>query len=403
MAAAAVGLLLTLLSVPAYASAGVAPGGPLRVARATSASLSGASGYWLVASDGGVFSFGDAAFYGSTGNLTLNRPIVGMAMTVGGTIVTPTPTPTPSPPAQEVAVLTTSLPAATAGAAYSTSFAATGGDAPYFWTVTSGALPPGITLSSDGQLAGTPTVPGTYTFTVQVSDSGTPAISATETVTLVVSPAPAQVIHTSNWSGYIAASGTFTAATGTFTVPSLQAGTPSTDALGEWVGIDGFSDQSLIQAGVYEHPDPANPNLFLLSPWWEILPAPQTDITSVAVQPGDQVTVTIAEVSGSEWDISLLDDTNGQSFTTYQTYTGPGSSAEWIVEAPTNVIGGQSIQSILAPYSPAVTFTNLRINGENAALYKDVMVQNGVIVSDPSPLTANGFAVAYGSSPPQAP
>ena len=36
-------------------------------------------GYWLVASDGGVFSFGDAAFYGSTGGQHLNRPIVGMA------------------------------------------------------------------------------------------------------------------------------------------------------------------------------------------------------------------------------------------------------------------------------------------------------------------------------------
>jgi len=38
-------------------------------------------GYWLVASDGGIFSFGSATFYGSTGNLVLNRPIVGMAAT----------------------------------------------------------------------------------------------------------------------------------------------------------------------------------------------------------------------------------------------------------------------------------------------------------------------------------
>ena len=41
-------------------------------------------GYWLVASDGGIFTFGDAAFYGSTGALTLNRPIVGMAATPDG-------------------------------------------------------------------------------------------------------------------------------------------------------------------------------------------------------------------------------------------------------------------------------------------------------------------------------
>jgi hypothetical protein len=38
-------------------------------------------GYWLVASDGGVFAYGDAGFYGSTGGMVLNRPIVGMAST----------------------------------------------------------------------------------------------------------------------------------------------------------------------------------------------------------------------------------------------------------------------------------------------------------------------------------
>ena len=41
-------------------------------------------GYWLVASDGGIFAFGDAAFYGSTGAMTLNKPIVGMAATPDG-------------------------------------------------------------------------------------------------------------------------------------------------------------------------------------------------------------------------------------------------------------------------------------------------------------------------------
>jgi outer membrane protein assembly factor BamB len=41
-------------------------------------------GYWLVASDGGIFSFGDATFFGSTGAIHLNQPIVGMASTPDG-------------------------------------------------------------------------------------------------------------------------------------------------------------------------------------------------------------------------------------------------------------------------------------------------------------------------------
>ena len=42
------------------------------------------NGYWLVASDGGIFAFGDARFAGSTGAIKLNRPIVGMAPSVSG-------------------------------------------------------------------------------------------------------------------------------------------------------------------------------------------------------------------------------------------------------------------------------------------------------------------------------
>ena len=61
-------------------------GSSARPERCTSTSRSSAwratpngKGYWLVASDGGVFSFGDARFFGSTGAIRLNQPIVGMA------------------------------------------------------------------------------------------------------------------------------------------------------------------------------------------------------------------------------------------------------------------------------------------------------------------------------------
>ena len=48
------------------------------------AATSDGGGYYEVASDGGVFSYGDAAFYGSTGSIRLNQPIVGMAVVPGG-------------------------------------------------------------------------------------------------------------------------------------------------------------------------------------------------------------------------------------------------------------------------------------------------------------------------------
>jgi hypothetical protein len=48
------------------------------------ASTPDGQGYWLVASDGGIFSYGDAGFYGSTGAMQLNEPVVGMASTPDG-------------------------------------------------------------------------------------------------------------------------------------------------------------------------------------------------------------------------------------------------------------------------------------------------------------------------------
>jgi hypothetical protein len=45
--------------------------------------VSAGHGYWLVGSDGGIFSFGAAQFYGSTGGMTLDRPVVGISPTAG--------------------------------------------------------------------------------------------------------------------------------------------------------------------------------------------------------------------------------------------------------------------------------------------------------------------------------
>ncbi len=63
---------------------GSAGGTPLNAPVVGMAATPDGRGYWLVASDGGIFTFGDAGFYGSTGNLHLNQPVVGMAATPDG-------------------------------------------------------------------------------------------------------------------------------------------------------------------------------------------------------------------------------------------------------------------------------------------------------------------------------
>jgi hypothetical protein len=219
----------------------------------------------------------------------------------------------------------------------------------------------------------------------------------TTTVPGTVPPAPVSDEESSNWSGYSSTGGPYTVVKGTFTVPSPVAGTSPRAEVAEWVGVDGTSasDPSLIQAGVDEQADPNSPSGFDYSPWWEILPAVATPITTVTVSPGDQVTVTIWQVSGSSWEINLLDDTTGKSFSTpSEHYTGPGSTAEWVVEATTEC-RFECRTSPLAPYSPAVTFTGLGMAGAQKSLDEITMVQGLGAVSTPSAMTPDGFKVTY--------
>ncbi len=67
---------------------------------------------------------------------------------------------------------TTTLPDGVVGSAYSNTLQEAGGVGPFMWAVVSGALPNGIMLNSaSGTLSGTPTAPGIYKFTVQITDS----------------------------------------------------------------------------------------------------------------------------------------------------------------------------------------------------------------------------------------
>lgn len=58
------------------------------------------------------------------------------------------------------------------GQAYSHQFTATGGTAPYTWSVQAGPLPAGLTLTTGGLLSGTPTAAGSFPVIVAVTDSG---------------------------------------------------------------------------------------------------------------------------------------------------------------------------------------------------------------------------------------
>jgi len=219
-------------------------------------------------------------------------------------------------------------------------------------------------------------------------------------------------------------------------VPSVSA-TSSATYSSVWIGVDGFSNSNLIQTGTEEDYYNGAPHY---NAWWEILPAAETAIPTSAypVAPGDRMSASIDETSAvvtvqqrfhrsiqeHVWNISISDSTKGWTFATPQAYGGPGTSAEWIVEAPQ--VGGRIapmahytfgsaggvgtsvgdfdnagiLKTIVSSGSPA--YTGAGLNYANDA---GVMIQNNVQVSTPgSPDTAaTAYNASYGATAPAAP
>jgi uncharacterized protein (TIGR03437 family) len=79
------------------------------------------------------------------------------------------------------------IPSATVGVAYNQPLAGAGGTAPYSYAITGGYPPNGLSTSG-GNLTGTPTTAGTYTFTISITDSETPPAVASFPMTMTIAP-----------------------------------------------------------------------------------------------------------------------------------------------------------------------------------------------------------------------
>jgi autotransporter-associated beta strand protein len=85
---------------------------------------------------------------------------------------------------------TSALPEGNIGDVYSQTLSATGGTAPYAWSLVSGALPPGLTLGSGGVISGTPSVSGTSNFIIGVAGSDNASSTASFSLVITIDPPP---------------------------------------------------------------------------------------------------------------------------------------------------------------------------------------------------------------------
>jgi hypothetical protein len=163
-------------------------------------------------------------------------------------------------------------------------------------------------------------------------------------------------VTSTNWSGYAAASGTFTSVSASWTQPTGSC-TSSNQYAAFWVGLDGYNSSSVEQTGTLLE---CSGRTALYTSWYEMYPANPVYFSNT-VSPGDHFTASVTYQGSNSFSLHLADTTKGWSHTVTSSLAGAArSSAEVIVEAPCCTSSGAPLP--LANFHTA-SFTGSTANG----------------------------------------
>jgi hypothetical protein len=143
-------------------------------------------------------------------------------------------------------------------------------------------------------------------------------------------------VQSTNWSGYADTGSGFTQVSGSWKEPSASCGS-ATSLAAFWVGIDGYSSDSVEQDGTLIECYLGTAYQFS---WWEMYPTNAIQVVGESVAAGDSISASVVR-SGDSYALKVTDSTHtANSFSTTQTCSGcADSSAEWIGEAPSGSSG----------------------------------------------------------------
>ena len=230
--------------------------------------------------------------------------------------------------------------------------------------------------------------------------SSTPVVSphsASMRNAVALDPGPAPgTTYSTNWSGYAATGGVFTDVSGSWVQPALGCGKAKLGFAAFWVGLDGFTSQTVEQTGT-EAVCVGKQTTY--DAFYELYPAASVvlDSSTYPVLAGDTLTADVAAGSGSVFTISLT-STRGWSFsTTGSAPTAAQSSAEWIAEAPSLCALTQCFVLPLAKFG-TIGFTGASATsggtaGSISAYANERIVmakKNKVVKANPSALAPDG-------------
>jgi hypothetical protein len=214
-------------------------------------------------------------------------------------------------------------------------------------------------------------------------DSLKPIPSSGTSTSSTTSAAAATTSYTStNWSGYMATSGAFSAISASWYVPQVTGNGSTTTADATWVGIGGVSSSDLIQVGTDNTVEASGKVTSVI--FYELLPAVAQMVTGLTVNPGDLIQASLSG-SGGSWTITATDITANQTFSTVVSYVSTLSSAEWIQEDPSYASG---------KLVPLDNFGTVNISGGSVTKNGAVMILAAAGVSSITLVTSSGQVLA---------
>ena len=141
-------------------------------------------------------------------------------------------------------------------------------------------------------------------------------------------------VTSTNWSGYAVTGdrGSVTDVTASWIVPAIQGTCPSTNQYASfWVGIDGYSSNTVEQIGTDSDCQNGNPVYYA---WYEFYPHFAYGV-NMTIQPGDAISAEVSAGAKGLFTVTLTNVTRNQTFSiSARVPSAKQSSAEWITEAP---------------------------------------------------------------------
>jgi Peptidase A4 family len=194
-----------------------------------------------------------------------------------------------------------------------------------------------------------------------------------------------------NWAGYAATSGRFTNASATWKQPAATC-TKSTAYSSFWVGLDGYSSNTVEQTGTEADCSGGSPVYYA---WYEMYPRFPKNL-SLAIHPGDTIHASVTTDGKGSFTLTIANRTTGASFTAKQKLQGAAlSSAEVIAEAPSGPGGVLPLANF-----GTVPFSAAKANGQAIGSFPHdritMTTPTGTVKASTSALSGNtAFSVTW--------